>query len=85
MATRGGRSLEIEAEALELREAELQRKAQYIPHVLYVEDDQISREVITLFLKGEFDIDLAVDSSEAILKIKKNTIPQNCEYFLNIS
>jgi len=50
----------------------LQRKAQYIPHVLYVEDDQISREVVTLFLKGEFDIDLAVDSSEAISKIKKN-------------
>jgi CheY-like chemotaxis protein len=50
----------------------LQRKAQHLPKVLYVEDDQISREVVTLFLKGEFDVDLAVDSSEAVSKIIKN-------------
>ena len=54
------------------REQELQGKAQHLPKVLYVEDDQISREVVTLFLKGEFDVDLAVDSTEAMLKIKKN-------------
>jgi CheY-like chemotaxis protein len=50
----------------------LQRNAQHLLKVLYVEDDQISREVVTLFLKGEFDVDLAVDSSEAVSKIKKN-------------
>ena len=40
-------------------------------HLLYVEDDQISREVVTMFLKDDFKIDLAADSSEAISKIKK--------------
>ncbi|MBT8380146.1 MAG: response regulator [Ignavibacteria bacterium] len=50
----------------------MQRNAPHLPQVLYVEDDQISREVVSLFLKGEFDIQLASDSAEAIFKIKKN-------------
>jgi len=49
----------------------LQPNAEHLPQLLYVEDDQISREVVTMFLKDEFKIDLAVDSSEAISKIKK--------------
>lgn len=50
----------------------MQRNAPHLPQVLYVEDDQISREVVSLFLKGKFDIQLASDSAEAIFKIKKN-------------
>lgn len=42
-----------------------------LPQVLYVEDDQISREVVSMFLRNEFDIELAGDSSEALTKIKK--------------
>ena len=49
----------------------MQPNAKHLPQLLYVEDDQISREVVTMFLKDEFKIDLAVDSSEAISKIKK--------------
>lgn len=48
----------------------MQRNATHRPQILYVEDDQISREVVTMFLKDEFKIELAADSSEAISKIK---------------
>ena len=50
---------------------ELPSDAKHIPQLLYVEDDQISREVVTMFLKDEFEIELAADSSEAISKIQK--------------
>ena len=40
-----------------------------IPAVLYVEDDDISREVVILFLKNSFEIDTASDSQEAIKKL----------------
>jgi CheY-like chemotaxis protein len=49
----------------------MQRNAKHLPQLLYVEDDQISREVVTMFLKDEFEIELAADSSEAISKIQK--------------
>jgi len=39
------------------------------PAVLYVEDDDISREVVNLFLKNSFEIDTAPDSQEAIKKL----------------
>jgi len=39
------------------------------PAVLYVEDDDISREVVSLFLKNSFEIDTASDSQEAIKKL----------------
>ena len=39
------------------------------PAVLYVEDDDISREVVILFLKNSFEIDTAPDSQEAIKKL----------------
>ena len=39
------------------------------PAVLYVEDDDISREVVSLFLKNSFEIDTAPDSQEAIKKL----------------
>ena len=40
-----------------------------IPAVLYVEDDDISREVVILFLKNSFEIDTASDSQEAVKKL----------------
>jgi CheY-like chemotaxis protein len=49
----------------------LKGRKKNLPQVLYVEDDKISREVVSMFLKNDFDIDLAGDSSEAITKIKK--------------
>ena len=39
------------------------------PAVLYVEDDDISREVVILFLKNSFEIDTASDSQEAVKKL----------------
>jgi len=36
---------------------------------LYVEDDDISREVVILFLRNSFEIDTASDSQEAIKKL----------------
>ena len=39
------------------------------PDVLYVEDDDISREVVILFLKNSFEIDTASDSQEAVKKL----------------
>lgn len=48
----------------------MQRNVKKIPRVLYVEDDQISREVVTMFIRDEYKIELASDSSEALLKIE---------------
>ena len=49
----------------------MQRDAKRLPQILYVEDDQISREVISMFLKDKFKVELATDSSEAITKIEQ--------------
>ncbi len=49
----------------------LQGKEPELPRLLYVEDDKLSREVVSMFLKGNFNVDSAADSSEAITKIKK--------------
>lgn len=49
----------------------MQRKEGVRPQILYVEDDQISREVVSMFLKDQFNVALACDSAEAIAKIKK--------------
>ncbi len=50
----------------------MKRNKKNLPPILYVEDDQISREVVFMFLKNDFNIDHAGDSSEAMQKIKKN-------------
>lgn len=49
----------------------MQGKDTELPRLLYVEDDKLSREVVTMFLKGRFNMELAADSSEALAKIKK--------------
>ncbi|HLG32248.1 MAG TPA: response regulator [Ignavibacteriaceae bacterium] len=40
-----------------------------IPTILYVEDDDISRELVIMFLKNSFEIDAASDAQEAINKL----------------
>lgn len=41
-----------------------------LPSVLYVEDDQISREIVSMYLKEDFIVETAKDSCEAFNKIK---------------
>jgi CheY-like chemotaxis protein len=41
-----------------------------LPLVLYVEDDQISREIVSMYLKEDFIVETAKDSCEAFNKIK---------------
>ena len=41
-----------------------------LPKVLYLEDDDISREVVSRFLKDICNVDTAADSSSAFDKIK---------------
>ena len=38
--------------------------------ILYIEDDSISCEVVTMFLKDSYSVDTAKDSSEALIKLK---------------
>jgi CheY-like chemotaxis protein len=40
--------------------------------ILYVEDDCISREVVNMFLKDNYIVETASDSSEAMEKLRKN-------------
>lgn len=42
-----------------------------LPHLLYVEDDEIGREVVALFLKGKYIVDLVGSSEEVLNKISK--------------
>lgn len=43
-----------------------------LPAILYVEDDDISRELVVMFLKNMFETDTASDSSEAVKKLGTN-------------
>lgn len=40
-----------------------------LPAVLYIEDDDISREIVVMFLKNNYQIDTASDSNEAVKKL----------------
>jgi two-component system, sensor histidine kinase len=42
-----------------------------LPHILYVEDDEIGREVLALFLKGKYTVDLVGNPDEVLSKISK--------------
>ena len=50
----------------------MQKKTGVLSSILYVEDDNISREIVSMFLKDYFMVDTATESSEAIKKINKN-------------
>lgn len=51
----------------------MQKKTGVLSSLLYVEDDSISREIVSMFLKDYFEVDTATDSSEAFKKINKNS------------
>jgi CheY-like chemotaxis protein len=40
-----------------------------LPAVLYIEDDDISREIVVMFLKNSYEVDTATDSGEAVKKL----------------
>ena len=48
----------------------MQKKGEDLSSVLYIEDDSINWEIVSLFLKGLYRVDTASDSSEALAKIK---------------
>ncbi|MFI5236415.1 MAG: response regulator [Ignavibacteriales bacterium] len=50
----------------------MQKKTEDVSSILYVEDDSISREVVAMFLRNNFSLETAVDSSEAMEKLKAN-------------
>ena len=49
----------------------MQGKTGEVPSILYIEDDSISREVVAMFLKNNFFVETAADSSEALEKLKE--------------
>ncbi len=51
----------------------MQKETGVLSSLLYVEDDSISREIVSMFLKDYFEVDTATDSSEAFKKINKNS------------
>ena len=51
----------------------MQKKTGVLSSLLYIEDDSISREIVSMFLKDYFLVDTATDSSEAFKKMNKNS------------
>jgi CheY-like chemotaxis protein len=51
----------------------MQKEKGVLSSLLYIEDDSISREIVSMFLKDYFLIDTASESSEAFKKINKNS------------
>jgi len=50
----------------------MQKEAGVLSSLLYVEDDSLNREIVSMFLKDYFLVDTASDSSEALDKINKH-------------
>ena len=50
----------------------MQKKGEDLSSILYIEDDSINWEIVNMFLKGQYLVDTAADSSEALAKIKLN-------------
>src|SRR4030067_2535864 len=51
----------------------MQKEKGVLSSLLYIEDDNISREIVSMFLKDYFMVDTATESSEALKKINKNS------------
>jgi DNA-binding response OmpR family regulator len=51
----------------------MQKKTGVLSSLLYIEDDSISREIVSMFLKDYFLVDTATDSSEAFKKMNRNS------------
>ena len=50
----------------------MQKKGEDLSSVLYIEDDSINWEIVGMFLKGQYRVENASDSAEAMEKIKTN-------------
>lgn len=50
----------------------MQKEKGVLSSLLYIEDDSSNREIVTLFLKDQFLVDTATESSEALKKITRN-------------
>lgn len=50
----------------------MQKKGEDLSSVLYIEDDSINWEIVGMFLKGQYLVENASDSAEAMEKIKTN-------------
>lgn len=50
----------------------MQKEKGVLSSLLYIEDDSSNREIVSLFLKDQFLVDTATESSEALKKITKN-------------
>jgi CheY-like chemotaxis protein len=49
----------------------MQKKSGELYPILYIEDDSTSREVVSMFLKNNFSVDTAADSSEALKRLNE--------------
>lgn len=50
----------------------MQKEKGVLSSLLYIEDDSSNREIVALFLKDQFLVDTATESSEALKKITRN-------------
>lgn len=48
----------------------MQKKGAELSSILYIEDDSINWEIVTMFLKGYYHVDTVSESSEALKKIQ---------------
>lgn len=51
----------------------MQKKGEELSSLLYIEDDSLNWEIVSMFLKGRFLVDTVADSSEALEKIESNS------------
>jgi CheY-like chemotaxis protein len=49
----------------------MQKKSGELQPILYIEDDSTSRKVVSMFLKNNYSVDTADDSSEALKKLNE--------------
>jgi len=51
----------------------MQRNGEAMSSLLYIEDDSLNWEIVSMFLKGRFVVDTVADSTEALEKIESNS------------
>ncbi len=50
----------------------MQKKGIELSSILYIEDDSINWEIVSMFLKGYYNVDTTAEYSEAMKKIQAN-------------
>jgi CheY-like chemotaxis protein len=51
----------------------MQKEKGVLFSLLYIEDDSLNREIVSMYLKDYFVVDTAAESSEALQKINQNS------------